>query len=95
MELAKMRLESTFIAVIANTTFSSASAIQANNTVFSMIANNTLSCNSFDSLTSLILAVSVSRVNVSDQIQLCPQLCSLACGIGNPDFSGVGVRSNS
>ncbi|KAH6690198.1 hypothetical protein BKA61DRAFT_625790 [Leptodontidium sp. MPI-SDFR-AT-0119] len=56
------------------------------------MANETLPCDSFDSLTTMILAVSVSQINVTAQIQSCPGLCALAWGNGNPDFSGVGAN---
>ncbi|KAH9216137.1 hypothetical protein DL95DRAFT_498407 [Leptodontidium sp. 2 PMI_412] len=54
--------------------------------------NKTYPCDQLESLTSLILAVSTSQVNVTTQIQSCPDLCSLAPGAGNPDFSGVGAN---
>ncbi|KAH6702757.1 hypothetical protein BKA61DRAFT_196191 [Leptodontidium sp. MPI-SDFR-AT-0119] len=54
--------------------------------------NNTLPCNTTDSLTTLILAVVDSGINVTSQIASCPDVCGLSWGEGNPDFSGIGAN---
>lgn len=57
------------------------------------LSNNTLDCSSFTSLTTLVTAVQKYPLNITDQIQACPDICSLAWGQGNSDFSGIGVCS--
>lgn len=58
------------------------------------LANATLACTSFDSLTDLLGQVQSQNLNITIQIQQCPDLCGLAWGAGNPDLSGIGVDSN-
>ncbi|KAK0640720.1 hypothetical protein B0T16DRAFT_460878 [Cercophora newfieldiana] len=51
--------------------------------------NITLPCDSFLSLTELLVAGHSGQLNVTDEIRLCPNLCVEAWGQGNPDFSGI------
>jgi len=53
--------------------------------------NNTLACSSFVSLTDLLSETQAAHVNLTIEVQVCPDLCTLAWGQGNPDLSGVGV----
>ena len=58
-----------------------------------MASNMSIAC-SFASITSVISQADNGNLNISQLVDSCPQICSLAWGTGNPDLSGIGVFSS-
>ena len=54
-------------------------------------ANGNLTC-SFSSISQVLYNTETGNLNITNTIQSCPNICTLAWGIGNPDLSGIGVR---
>ncbi|MCJ1444364.1 MAG: hypothetical protein MMC23_004866 [Stictis urceolatum] len=53
--------------------------------------NVTLPCHSFTALTDFLGAIREGNLNITKQIEECPDLCGLTWGSGNPDLSGIGA----
>lgn len=56
------------------------------------LVNGTYSC-SFPSIGSLLATAEAGNLNITQLVQSCPNVCSLAWGTGNPDLSGIGVSA--
>ena len=54
------------------------------------IANDNLTC-VFSSISQVLNEADAGSLNITKIVQICPNICSLAWGTGNPDLSGVGV----
>jgi hypothetical protein len=53
-------------------------------------ANGNATC-VFSSISQVLYDAEIGSLNITKVVQICPNICLLAYGTGNPDLSGVGV----
>lgn len=52
--------------------------------------NITLACNA-STIDNFLDQAIADGLNVTETLIICPSVCNLAWGVGNPDISGIGV----
>jgi len=55
--------------------------------------SDTYSC-SFSSIYQVLAKADQGILNITQVVQSCQNICSLAWGVGNPDLSGIGVSKS-
>jgi hypothetical protein len=63
----------------------------ADGTISNITSGGDVSCN-FTDIQDFFDQTIQNGGNITQQIELCPNLCILTFGAGNPDLSGIGVR---